>query len=416
MKPPKFWHELDSKQKQKCVLGLIVLGIVIVSCIGYQFSDDKNPPVEVPKKIPKKDIALEGDQFEKGFAIETEMQLQKQREVMKQELQDMRNEFDKFKKGFSNQLDPLKSDIAQIKGKKDTPSPQMLEVPLPVKESKDLDTNIPPPPPVGGGKSLSYDGPPPPPPPEATEAVILGGIDVVRNASMTGTETEKKNQNDVYLPPSFMRATLLTGVAAPATTVGKNQPTPMLFKINNLAILPNSVRADLKGCFVVAEGTGDLATERVKTRLLTLSCVTKGGESIIDQDIKGFVVDADGQVDLKGRPVAKMGMHLARVGLAGLLGGMAEGIEESAFTSQFSATTGITDTTLKDDTESIVKLGVGRGIADTAKELRAFYLQLAQQTMPVIEVGPTKSVHLVVSSGTTLKIIDNHRDGSEDEI
>ncbi|MBU0993384.1 MAG: TraB/VirB10 family protein [Proteobacteria bacterium] len=414
MTPPKFWNGLTSKQKQNSILGLIVLGIVILSSIAYQFSDDSKPQIEAQKKIPKKDIALEGDQLEKGLYLQTELKLQQQREVMQDELKQMREDFDNFKKGFSTQLDPLKSDIDQIKNKKEPLPLPRIEVPIPVKEALLTEKEVPPPPP-GLGQKLTYDGPPPPPPLEAKEAVIMGGIDVIRNSTLAQTSTEKKNQKNVYLPPSFMRATLLTGVAAPCTTAGTNHPTPMLFKINNLAILPNSVRADLKGCFVVAEGTGDLATERVKTRLLTLSCVTKGGESIIDQDLKGFVVDADGQVDLKGRPVAKMGMHLARVGLAGLLGGMAEGIEESAFTSQFSGTTGITEKNLKDDTESIVKLGIGRGVADTAKELRGFYLQLAQQTMPVIEVGPTKRVHLVVSDGTELKIIDNDNAKDDEE-
>lgn len=399
MKPPQFWNTLTNSQKKACVYGTIILSIVLISIIGYQFSD-KETVVQKKEVTQKKIISMEGDQLEKGLYLQTEMKLEQQKEAMQNEIKRLRTEFDTFKK-------------ENLSEKPETPNtPKTI---IPIKQQPTAQMDVPPPPPrltadQGPPVKNTTTAPPPPLPTAAKEPAWVGGIEVIRSPS--GEDTEKKNSEEIYLPPSFMRGTLLTGVAAPSISGAKNAATPMLFKINNLAILPNSVRADLKGCFVVAEGTGDLSTERVKTRLLTLSCVTKNGESIIDQEVKGFVVDADGQVDLKGEPVAKMGMHLARVGLAGLLGGAAEGIEQSAFVSQFSAATGITEKTLKDDSDAILKLGVGRGVADTAKELKSFYLQLAQQTLPVIEVGPTKQVNLVISQGVGLKIIEKHKEAS----
>ena len=406
MELPKFFKDLDAKTQKRTVIGLIILGIILIGVIAYQFSDEKNAPKEVTKKKPTKNISLEGDQLEKGLALTIEMKQQQQAKVIEDELANMRKEFTEFKKGFSSKLNPIISDLDKMKeGKLDINSDKIeVKPPVPPKVAK-KDPPPPPPPPSNQGQT-TFKGPRPPAP-ETMKQITIGGIDVVRNPIKTGITDEKKNQKKIYLPPSFMRATLLAGVAAPCTTAGKSQPTPTLFKIDNLAILPNSVRADLKGCFVIAEGTGNLATERIKTRLLTLSCITKNGESIIDQEIKGFVVDADGQVGLKGRPVSKMGMHLARVGLAGLLGGGAKGFEESAFSTNYSPATGITERTIKDDTESIIKLGVGQGITETAKELRNFYLELAQQTLVVLEVGPTKKVNLVISNGTDLKLIDN---------
>lgn len=399
MKPPQFWNTLTNSQKKACVYGTIVLSIVLISIIGYQFSD-KETVVQKKEVTQKKIISMEGDQLEKGLYLQTEMKLEQQKEAMQNEIKRLRTEFDTFKK-------------ENLSEKPETPNTPKTIIPIKQPLPLPMETPPPPSPPMKLTESQTIkptNAPPPPLPTAAKEPAWVGGIEVIRSPS--GEDTGKKNSEEIYLPPSFMRGTLLTGVAAPSISGAKNAATPMLFKINNLAILPNSVRADLKGCFVVAEGTGDLSTERVKTRLLTLSCVTKNGESIIDQEVKGFVVDADGQVDLKGEPVAKMGMHLARVGLAGLLGGAAEGIEQSAFVSQFSAATGITEKTLKDDSDAILKLGVGRGVADTAKELKSFYLQLAQQTLPVIEVGPTKQVNLVISQGVGLKIIEKHKEAS----
>ena len=344
MKPPQFWNTLTNSQKQACVYGTIVLSIVLISIIGYQFSDKESV---VKKEVTqKKTISLEGDQLEKGLYLQTEMKLEQQKEAMKDEIKRLRTEFDIFKK-------------ERLASTQSVTPKSALPIKQPPPPTITVEVQPPPPPPMKLTENQPVKpakGPPPPPlPTAAKEPAWVGGIEVIRSSKEDGSE--KKNSEEIYLPPSFMRGTLLTGVAAPSIAAAKNAATPMLFKINNLAILPNSVRADLKGCFVVAEGTGDLSTERVKTRLLTLSCVTQQGVSIIDQEVKGFVVDADGQVDLKGQPVAKMGMHLARVGLAGLLGGAAEGIEQSAFVSQFSAATGITEKTLKDDSDAILLAG-----------------------------------------------------------
>ena len=145
----------------------------------------------------------------------------------------------------------------------------------------------------------------------------------------------KKKQ--IYLPPSFMEATLLSGVAAPTTNVAKGNPLPLLFRVKDLAVLPNKVKADLKGCFIIGSAVGNLADERVHIRLNTLSCVAKNGDAVIDQTIKGFVVDEDGKVGLKGRVVAKMGIHIARTALAGFIGGMGDALSSSMKTNTLSA-------------------------------------------------------------------------------
>jgi conjugal transfer pilus assembly protein TraB len=208
----------------------------------------------------------------------------------------------------------------------------------------------------------------------------------------------------ISLPPSFMDASLLTGVIAPTADAAKGQPVPMLIRIKDLAVLPNEVKADLKGCFVVAEGEGRLDQERVKTRLVNLSCITKSGDAIIDQPVSGWVVDADGRAGLSGRVVAKFGSHLARTFVAGFMEGFGEAFELSV--SELSSNYWGQETRrLKDtSTGTLATAGAGRGIARSAESLQEFYLRLAEQSLPVIEVGPTKNITLVISEGTELLI------------
>ncbi len=233
--------------------------------------------------------------------------------------------------------------------------------------------------------------------------------------TIKGVAPEKGADNDtIYLPPSFMDASLLTGVVAPATKVGEDNPTPMLIRIKDLAILPNEVKEDLKGCFVVAEGSGNLSQERVKTRLLNLSCITKKGAAIIDQPIKGWVVDSDGRAGLSGHVVAKFGSHVARVAIAGFLEGFGKALELSV-TDTTTNVFGTESSNLEDNsTETMLKVGAGRSVVNVAKDLQKFYLQLAQQTMPVIEVGPTKNITVVISEGEELVIKERKKYAQKD--
>jgi conjugal transfer pilus assembly protein TraB len=261
--------------------------------------------------------------------------------------------------------------------------------------------SLPPyPPPPPGTYYPPGQGVPPVPPPPAEEPVQIGDIAVVSAPVQAPADKKKEESPGVYLPPSFMAATLLSGLDAPTVESAKGNPVPVLLRIKDLAVLPNSVKADLKGCFVIAEGLGNLADERAHLRLVSLSCLTHKGQSVIDQKIKGFVVDADGKIGLKGTVVSKMGSLIARSMVAGFFGGMGEGL---AATSTITATSplGTTQTIPSGD---IIRYGAASGVGQAFKDVQKFYLDLARQTLPVIEVGATKEITLVIEEGTLLDI------------
>jgi len=51
-----------------------------------------------------------------------------------------------------------------------------------------------------------------------------------------------------------------------------------------------------------------------------------------------------------------------------------------------------------------LQFGLGRGLGASGRELSKFYMDLAKQTLPVIEVGAGKRVTIVFTEGTNLKI------------
>ncbi len=109
-----------------------------------------------------------------------------------------------------------------------------------------------------------------------------------------------------------MRARLLTGIDALASRDATSNPEPIIARVQAPAVLPNDVKANLSGCFVVGNATGSLAKERVEIQLVSLSCVDFDEHSVVDQAVKGFFVDTDGKKGLSGKVVTRAGAALAR--------------------------------------------------------------------------------------------------------
>jgi hypothetical protein len=101
-----------------------------------------------------------------------------------------------------------------------------------------------------------------------------------------------------HVPVGVMPASLIAGGYYATGEDAKASPT--LFMVSNLEFLPSRLMDEVAGCFVVAEGRGDLATERVYYHLSTLSCVTKDKATILSLNITGYIAAPDGRSGLPG--------------------------------------------------------------------------------------------------------------------
>lgn len=409
-----FWSGLNSKQRRDLAIVGVGCMLICLSLLGYLATRGKTaPPSEVKKPST---LALEPKLLEKNQFLETQKELsQKDEELKKYKL-----EMEAIKAGTvgqpvlvsSSDATPGQSSlpgqpvpVAQgqgphvvaesvnagrkgTKGNAAVASPPLPSLP------KGALPPPPPPPSLPGGDPYGQSAPP-----AETE---IGDIALVSSTVQTKTppEDKKKEPAALYLPPSFMEAILLSGLDAPTSSDAKGNPVPALLKVKTPAFLPNSVRADLKGCYVIADGKGNLATERAELLLVSLSCLDRKGRAVIDQKVKGFVVDQDSKIGLRGRVVAKMGSMIARSMIAGFFGGVGDVVRSSATTTAISPL-GTTQTIGAAD---LAKAGVGNGLANGFKDIEKFYMELAHQTMPVIEVSAAKPVTLVISEGVNLEI------------
>lgn len=408
-KVKQIWNHLTPKRKKIAVFTAVGIAFLLFCWVSYSSRNtgvvENGQTKDGDKKV--KAIKMDDNLIEKSLYRTTTGIIEKQQA----ELASMRAEIADLKSGKLQRTPqavpvPDKGDASEKSVNADAKI-EDAETRIVQKQSKDV--QLPPPPKVEAVRDRLFNAVPPAPTNSAamSHTQLLGGIEMVEQAveaPKTDQDRVKKKEDSIYLPPSFMEATTLSGMAAPTTNAGKNNPLPMLLRIKTPAFLPNKVKANLKGCYVIGEGVGDLASERIHIRLKTLSCVAQDGAAVIDQGIHGFVTDGDGRVGLRGKVVAKMGMHVARTALAGFIEGVGEGLSTSTTTQSITGLGTASEVFNDTNLDTIATSGAGKGIANAAESLKNFYLQLSEQTLPVIEVGSQKNVTVVIAEGTALEI------------
>ena len=372
------FNNLDPKQKKIVIWPLVGATLLAVTLTGHNLRSDraKNFFSTIKKT---REIQLEPDLIQKTMLREQRRQLEQLAEKLNK-LEDQQN---KASLPLQTQTEK-RTNFPEIPTAEEMVS-KPISPPMPAEDQW-------PKPMVNRGQVSSL-------PPK--EKQIIGEISVLSNPAMSmEPEDPKKKGRTVYLPPSFMEAKLLTGFDASTSGNGSSNPEPLLLRIQTPAVLPNDIKANLKGCFVIAEAVGRLDKERADVRLVSLSCLSNEGKAIIDTQIKGFVTDSDSKVGLSGRVVSRMGAATARTIVAGFFGGMGDMLKATATTQSVSPL----GTTTSVDSAQIAKYSLGGGLSEGARSLHDFYLSLAKQATPVIEVGASKKITVIISEGKELEI------------
>lgn len=210
----------------------------------------------------------------------------------------------------------------------------------------------------------------------------------------------------VYLPSgSFFSGVLLTGLDAPTQLAAKSAPMPVVIRVKKEAILPNHFTLDIRECHVIGEAVGDLSSERAHIRAKTITCVRNDGKSVESSLQANAVSDFDGKLGIAGTLVSKNGNLLAGSMAAGFMSGISEAVAPTRSNS-LNTSPGGQDLWQSVDISSVGAAGAFQGSANAMDRLAEYYIALAEQIHPVIEISPGRSVTFAVISGTRLKLGD----------
>lgn len=214
------------------------------------------------------------------------------------------------------------------------------------------------------------------------------------NAPLEKDKKDEKTINEWMPTGSFMSGILLSGLDAPTGGQAQTNPHPVLIRVKDMAVLPNRFREDVKECFVVGAGYGDISSERAYIRTETLSCVLKN-EKVMDIKVKGFIAGEDGKNGMRGRLVSKEGQMIAKALLAGFASGIGSAFQASAATQSVSPL-GTTQTV---NANMVGQAAVAGGVTSAANLIATHYIKMAEQTFPIIEVDAGRQIDVVITQG-----------------
>lgn len=213
----------------------------------------------------------------------------------------------------------------------------------------------------------------------------------------------EKKEPGVFMPAgSMFSAVLMTGVDMPASTATQQNPVPVVFRVKREAILPNYASIDVRDCFLLGSGFGQLSSERAILRAEALTCVTNKGK-VLEAPFNAFIVGPDGKVGIHGRLVSKQGAMIARALIGGIFGGLAGNASPMGVPS-LNLNPQARQMWQDPDFGVIAQSGVTTGIRSATSSISRFYLKMAEETFPVIEVSAGEGVTVVVSQGANLPL------------
>lgn len=226
------------------------------------------------------------------------------------------------------------------------------------------------------------------------------------SSSLTKAASELKSAQKLsqYLltAGSILEGVLLSGMDAPTSAAAKKNPYPALIRIKKEAILPNYYRQNVRECFVIVSGFGELSSERARLRTERVSCVRNDG-TVMESDISGYVTGEDGKVGVRGRLVTKQGAVIAKSLAAGALAGFGENITPTAI-PQLSLDSSEQQQFQRPNAKQAAEFGVYRGISEAAGAVSQFYLEMAKEMVPVIEVDAGRKVNIILVRGVNLAL------------
>lgn len=233
--------------------------------------------------------------------------------------------------------------------------------------------------------------------PESIKVQVFGELEPQANAAQAGME------DSVYLPAgSMLKGVLLTGVDAPTGMQAKRDPIPALMRVKADAILPNYFSSDVQECFVLFGATGDLSTERALMRAETLSCIRHDG-GVIEVVLDAYALGDDGKAGIRGRLVSRNGSLVAKAAFASFAEALSQIFRPVAIQGLNTTPGQRTDFQAPDASEALEAAGYA-GFGGAMRRLSDYFVDLADEIVPFIEVDAARQVEAVLLKGVTLKI------------
>jgi conjugal transfer pilus assembly protein TraB len=387
------------KKRQYMMMAFLIFIIVALATGVTVLFSKKQPVAQKAPQVTRKNFTAQGTDVDPAQVWRTSESARIKN--MQEELERQRRELGNLKPGnasgetqqFQEQIAALQAQIADLQQQPSAPPPSGLPPQGDLGQPPIGELNEPRGAPIKGimrvdmgNSSLPASAPSP---------VVKGG----------GTNrAQEVREGETYIPPaSFTRGFLLSGLDAPTGGQAQQNPHPVVIEMIDPMSLPNQQLADYQKCRILANGIGDLSSERAFLRLERLACVRQDG-SVIDIAVRGYIADQTGKAGIRGRLISKQGQVLARALVSGIASGIGNAFAEGNYVNSVSPL-GSTRT-MKDGRE--FELGISQGVGSALNKLADYYIKTAENMYPVIEVDAGLPVDIVFTQGFAIPPLDSN--------
>ncbi|WP_157443581.1 TraB/VirB10 family protein [Curvibacter lanceolatus] len=347
--------------------------------------------------------------------------MEKQQEELKSRIEHFISDMEKRK------AERPEGSPAEFKEKKDDSPPELTATTTVFDAPAVKAPSLPPPPPIatpaGAGATpaapkMAGSTQPGDPgvKPEAVPAKKRG-IRMISEEGLMGKDDAKEKLNkpeegtkkpagpqSAFIPAgSMFTGVLLNGLDAPTSAVAQKNPMPVVVRVKREAVLPNYASIDVRECFLMVAGWGQLASERAMMRSEALSCVRNDG-NVIESKLEAYIVGTDGKVGIPGTLVSKQGQMIARSLMAGMLGGIGQTLNRTRVPALNINPTQEGTLYQSESIDRILQSGVAGGVGSATNMIAKFYLDMAKETFPVVEIPAGEAVTVVVTRGVSLPL------------
>jgi len=233
-----------------------------------------------------------------------------------------------------------------------------------------------------------------------------------QNKILKTQKIEKTTFKSYHISTGFTEAYMLTGAYAPVFQEGAMEPLPVLFETEGDILMSNNVSGNIGKCFLLGSAKGNMNSQTADIKLVSISCLINGGKARIEGSISGWVIGENGTPGLQGEMLHKNGAWLARTFVSGffstfsqaLSGGQAQTINlggnDSTNTDKTSTSSAINS--------NLLQAGAS-GISNVFSKLGDYYIKMAEQIFPVIEVKGGRTVNILLIGGEDLRVVENNK-------
>ena len=181
---------------------------------------------------------------------------------------------------------------------------------------------------------------------------------------------------------STVTGELMTGAFA---TKVRGDALPVLVQLRSAYTGPNDTEIPLEDCLLIGKATADISSVRARVEAVSLSCVLPDGTAF-ERQVKGYFTGRDGTLGVPGKWEFRSGRWLAN--LLSAMGTVAAGV--------------YADIEIAEALAGADLLG-SISASDTTNRIQEFFLQRAEEILPVVWVESGTPVYVVMLEGLTIE-------------